>query len=80
LESKVCQEEYNLAKCLFEDPNYTTELVEVKIEHIKNWPKWCSSDNKSNLTKVTAARLDRIVALLDQDRFKNRGTYMLFYH
>ena len=79
LESKVCQEEYNLAKCLFEDSRYTTELVEVKVEDIDKWPNWCSSHNIKDLTKVTNTNLERIVSSLDQDRNFNHCMYYVDY-
>ena len=42
MESKVCQEEYNLARSLNDDPQYNTELMEIKLSAVDQWPVWCT--------------------------------------
>ena len=39
MESKVCQEEYNLARSLHDDPHYSTKLVQIQLsptQHTQN--------------------------------------------
>ena len=42
MESKVCQEEYNLARSLNDDPQYHTELMEIKLSAVDKWPVCCT--------------------------------------
>lgn len=53
LASKVCQEEYNLARSLNDDPSYFTKLLELKVELVDVWPAWCTPVNFIDISNQT---------------------------
>ena len=67
MESKVCQEEYNLARALDEDPNYTTRLIEVKLDVVDIWPIWCTPKFAIDFTeeKLSSTRISQVINIID---------------
>lgn len=67
MNSKVCQEEYNLARALHEDPNYTTRLIEVNLECVDVWPLWCTPNFIIDFSdeKLTRSKVQQVVSIID---------------
>lgn len=72
MNSKVCQEEYNLARALHEDPNYTTRLIEVNLECVDVWPLWCTPNFIIDFSdeKLTRSKVQQVVSIIDIENSK----------
>lgn len=75
LESKVCQEEFNLACALSEDPAYLTTLIKVSLDDVQEWPTWVGVDRIVEYTgeKRGSIGLSLIMRHLDIDRGESKG-------
>lgn len=71
LDSKVCQEEFNLARALCEDPKYTCTLVEVKLEEVSEWPVWCTPSHWFDFTETK--RNGTTMLLMFEQLMEERG-------
>ena len=61
LDSKVCQEEYNLARAMNDDPNYKTSLLEIKLKNVEEWPTWCTPINLYDISQADEEKRTQVV-------------------
>ena len=60
INSKVCQEEYNLAFAMHRDTSYDTRLVPALIEDAGEVPVWCKSHTPLDCKNLTEEALKLI--------------------
>lgn len=70
--SKVCQEEFNLARALSEDPNYSILLLPVKISDISSWPVWCQTEFLVDCvnSEATSLHAQHIIGIIEAETGK----------
>ncbi|XP_065058675.1 uncharacterized protein LOC135686383 isoform X2 [Rhopilema esculentum] len=64
LQSKVCQEEYNLASALHSDPAYSTKLIPILVEPVERLPVWCSNYTPIDCKNMSDRALMEIIQKL----------------
>jgi len=67
MESKVCQEEYNLARSLNDDGSYITRVIDLKLDVVDIWPIWCTPCYSFDITdeKITEQRVKQIINCIE---------------
>lgn len=70
IESKVCQEEFNLARALCEDEDYACALLEVMLEEIPNCPSWCTPGRHFNFTESKRDEMTMFMLLGNIDYYE----------
>lgn len=80
LNSKVCQEEYNLAHAMHTDPQYPITLYDIKLSSVSTWPTWCNCSHMFDIS-VEGSDFDALVSELIKrlkNELKKKGKGSLF--
>ncbi len=78
--SKVCQEEYNLAFAMHNDPGYETKLFPIIVETVENLPTWCSGISPADCRNVSDRGLGDVLQKIDMLQSRCYYVILIAFH